>query len=283
MNGEENNPLVSVIMPNYNNEKYLAEAIESILNQTYKNFEFVIIDDCSTDNSWNIIQNYAKKDNRIKEFRNEQNLKIVKTRNKGFELMSLNSKYIAIFDSDDVSMPERLEKQVNFLEKNLDYGLIGSHTLIIDENSKIIGYRKYETDFKKIIKNMVKKNQFAQPSVMIKKSVLNEVGYYDEVFEVCEDYDLWFKFANNYKIGNLNEDLLKYRITKTQSKSTKLKKTLSHTLKIQKKWLFNKKFFSVFGVIYYCLGYLMYFLPSKFVLKLFKVLNYRENKIGLEK
>ncbi|MBM7409116.1 glycosyltransferase family 2 protein [Methanococcus maripaludis] len=276
MNGIENNPTVSVIMPNYNNEKYLPEAIESILNQTYENFEFIIIDDCSTDNSWKIIQKYAEKDNRIKAFRNEKNLKIVKTRNKGFKLMSSNSKYIAIFDSDDISMPERLEKQVAFLEKNPDYGLVGSHTLIIDENSEIIGYRKYETDFKKIIKNMLKKNQFAQPSVMIRKSAIYNVGFYDDEFEVCEDYDLWFKFAKNYKIINIDEFLLKYRISNTQSKSTKLKKTLIYTLKVQKKWLFDKKFFNIFGLIYYGLEHLMYFLPSKVVLKLFKVLNYEK-------
>uniref|UniRef100_A9AAL8 Glycosyl transferase family 2 n=1 Tax=Methanococcus maripaludis (strain C6 / ATCC BAA-1332) TaxID=444158 RepID=A9AAL8_METM6 len=274
MIGEENNPLVSVIMPNYNNEKYLAEAIESILNQTYEHFEFIIIDDCSTDNSWHIIQNYAKKDNRIKMFRNEVNLKIVKTRNKGFELMSPHSKYIAIFDSDDVSMPERLEKQINFSEKNVDYGLIGSHTLIIDENSKIIGYRKYETDLKKIIKNMVKKNQFAQPSVMIRKSVLDDVGYYDEKYTRCQDYDLWFRIAKSFKIENLDEFLIKYRISKTQGKSTHLKESLDFTLDIQKKWLFDKKFFSIFGVFYYIGEHLMYFLPSKVVLKLFKVLNY---------
>jgi glycosyltransferase involved in cell wall biosynthesis len=276
MNGIENNPAISVIMPNYNNEKYLPEAIESILNQTYKNFEFIIIDDHSKDSSWKIIQNYAGKDNRIKAFRNEKNLKIVKTRNKGFNLMSPNSKYIAIFDSDDISMPERLGKQVAFLEKNPDYGLVGSHTLIIDENSEIIGYRKYETDFKKIIKNMLKKNQFAQPSVMIKKSALLNTGYYDDEFEVCEDYDLWFKFAKNYKIINIDEFLLKYRISNTQSKSTKLKKTLIYTLKVQKKWLFDKKFFNIFGLIYYGLEHLMYFLPSKVVLKLFKVLNYEK-------
>ncbi|MBA2857947.1 glycosyltransferase involved in cell wall biosynthesis [Methanococcus maripaludis] len=276
MNGIENNPTVSVIMPNYNNEKYLPEAIESIVKQTYENFEFIIIDDCSTDDSWDIIQNYAKKDNRIKAFKNEHNLKIVKTRNRGFDLMSPDSKYIAIFDSDDISMPERLEKQVAFLEKNPDYGLIGSHTYIINENSKIIGYRKYETNLKKIIKNMVKKNQFAQPSVMIRKSVLDEVGFYDEKYTRCQDYELWFRIAKSFKIGILDEFLIKYRISKTQGKSTHLKETLKFTLDIQKKWLFDKKFFSIFGIIYYGLEHLMYFLPSKFVLKLFKVLNYEK-------
>jgi glycosyltransferase involved in cell wall biosynthesis len=278
MTGIENNPLVSVIMPNYNNEKYLAEAIESILNQTYRNFEFVIIDDCSTDNSWNIIQEYAKKDNRIKAFKNEENLKIVKTRNKGFGLMSPASKYIAIFDSDDISMPERFEKQIKFLEKNPDYGAVGSHTFIIDENSEIIGKRKYETDFKKIIKNIIKKSPVAQPSVMIKKSVLNEVGPYNEKYTRCQDYELWFRIAKDYKIGNLDESLIKYRVSKTQGKTTNLKETLKFTLDIQRNWIFNKKFFSIVGIIYYCLEHLMYFLPSPIVLKLFKVLTYENTK-----
>jgi len=274
MIGEENNPLVSVIMPNYNNEKYLAEAIESILNQTYKNFEFVILDDCSTDNSWNIIQNYAKKDNRIKAFRNKKNLKIVKTRNKGFELMSPTSKYIAIFDSDDVSMPERLEKQIAFLEKNPDYGLIGTHTYIINESSEIIASRKYETDLKKIIKNMLKKSPVAQPSVMVRTSVLEDVGHYNEKYTRCQDYELWFRIAKSFKIGNLDEFLIKYRVSKTQGKSTHLKETLKFTIDIQKKWLFDKKFLSISGVFYYIGEHLMYFLPSKVVLKLFKILTY---------
>ncbi|MBA2859851.1 glycosyltransferase [Methanococcus maripaludis] len=271
-------PLISVIMPNYNNEKYLPEAIESILNQTYGNFEFIIIDDCSKDNSWNIIQKYAKKDNRIKAFKNEQNLKIVKTRNKGFGLMSPASKYIAIFDSDDISMPERFEKQIKFLEKNPDYGAVGSHTFIIDENSEIIGKRKYETDFKKIIKNIIKKSPVAQPSVMIGKSVLNEVGHYNEKYTRCQDYELWFRIAKVFKIGNLDEFLIKYRVSKTQGKTTNLKETLKFTLDIQKKWLFDKKFFNIFGLIYYCMEHTMYFLPTKVVLKLFKVLNYDSAK-----
>jgi GT2 family glycosyltransferase len=190
--------------------------------------------------------------------------------------MSPNSKYIAIFDSDDISMPERLGKQANFLEKNLDYGLIGSHTYIIDENSEIMGYRKYETNLKKIIKNMVKKNQFAQPSVMIRKSVLDEVGFYDEKYTRCQDYELWFRIAKSFKIGILDEFLIKYRISKTQGKSTHLKETLKFTLDIQKKWLFDKKFFSIFGIIYYGLEHLMYFLPSKIILKLFKILTYEK-------
>ena len=121
-------PFISIIMPVYNNELYLSYAIESILKQTYSNFEFIIIDDCSTDSSWKIISKYAKKDKRIKAHKNKKNLKIVKTRNKGFELMSKKTKYIAIFDSDDISLPKRILHEVEFLEDNYNFEIVSGHT-----------------------------------------------------------------------------------------------------------------------------------------------------------
>jgi glycosyltransferase involved in cell wall biosynthesis len=276
MTGIENNPLVSVIMPNYNNEKYLAEAIESILNQTYRNFEFVIIDDCSTDNSWNIIQEYAKKDNRIKAFKNEENLKIVKTRNKGFGLMSPASKYIAIFDSDDISMPERFEKQIKFLEKNPDYGAVGSHTFIIDENSEIIGKRKYSTSYAKIKKEILLRSPFAQPSVIIRSAVLDKVGIYstDGKYDRSRDYDLWIRIFDKYKINNLDQFLIMYRISKTQGKTTHLKETINSTIQVQSKWLFKKNYFSINALFKVYSEHCLLILPENFVLWLFKKLNY---------
>ena len=92
-------PFITVFTPNYNKEKFLPETIESILNQSYRNFEYIIVDDCSTDDSWAIIQKFAKKDTRIKAYRNESNLKIVKTRNKGLTLSSKDAKYFAIIDT----------------------------------------------------------------------------------------------------------------------------------------------------------------------------------------
>jgi glycosyltransferase involved in cell wall biosynthesis len=269
-------PKVSVLMPNYNNSEYLIGAIESIINQTYTNFEFIIVDDCSTDNSWKIIQEYAKKYKKIMCFRNEKNLNIVKTRNNLFNLADKNSKYLAIFDSDDISLSKRLEKQVEFLENNVEYGLVGSQVYIIDETNKIIGKRYYQTNYDKLKKKMIFKSPVAQPSVMLRREIIESIGDYSDKYEVCEDYDLWFRVLKKYKIVNLKVFLLKYRITKTQSKNKKLKLTIRNTIKIQSKYLFNKKYFSFFGLIYFLLENILLVLPNKLILKLFLILEIKK-------
>ena len=267
-------------MPVYNNEKYIIEAIESILNQTHKNFEFIIIDDCSTDDSWKVIQRYTKKDKRIKAVKNEKNLKIVKTRNRGFKLSNKNSKYFAIFDSDDISMSNRLEEEVRFLEKNKDFGIVGSHTLIINENSKIIGRREYPTNPNKIKKEILLRSPFAQPSVMIKRSVIETVGGYksDKKFDRPRDYDLWVRIFDEFKIINLDAYLIKYRISPTQGKMTHLKETIKSTIQIQKKWLFKKKYFSIKALINLIAEHVLLILPNGFILWLFKKMNYQKLK-----
>lgn len=270
------NPLVSVVMPNYNSEKYIQEAIESIINQTYDNWELIIIDDNSKDNSWNIIKSYSEKDNRIRAYKNPKNMKIAKTRNEGLNRVSNTAKYIAVMDSDDVSMNTRIEKQVDFLENNLDFGAIGGHTYIINEDSKIIAERKYETNPEKISKIIIKKSPLANPVSMIRKSVIKELGGYNEKYLRCHDYEMWFRIAENHKLGNIDEYLLKYRLSTTQGKTTHLKDTLRYTLDIQRKWLFNKNFFSISGLLYHLGEYLMYALPSGVILKLFKKMTYKK-------
>lgn len=270
-------PLVSVVMPVYNSEKYLAEAIESILKQTYTNFEFIIIDDCSTDKSWKIISDFAKKDKRIRAFRNEKNLKIVKTRNKGFELCSDKSKYYAIFDSDDISLPKRLELEVKFLEEHEDYAVVGGHIFIINESGNITGKRKYLTKLKKIKKDILIKSPFAQPTVMIRKSALDVVGYYkSKGYDRARDYDLWVRLFNKFKIINLDKFLIKYRISSTQGKKTHLKETIKSTMQVQKKWLFKKKFFNISVLLNFVAECVLLLLPNKFVLWLFNKLRYKK-------
>ncbi len=258
-------PLVTVLMPNYNNEKYLTEAIESILNQNYSNFEFVIVDDCSKDNSLEIIKKFAILDSRIKCYKNDVNFGIVKTRNKLLGLVSENSKYIAIFDSDDISTKNRLEKQVSFLEKNLDFGIVGSNLVIIDENSKIIGKRSYQFDVQKI---KFIKSPFAQPSIMFRKNVISSMSYSNK-FDVCEDYDLWFRILSETNGKNLNFDGLKYRISSTQEKSTNLKKTIKNTLLVKFKYLKFKHYFNFKIIFRVFLESFLLFLPNKAVLWLF--------------
>lgn len=228
-------PLVTIFTPNYNKSNYIDETMDSILSQTYSNFEYIIIDDYSTDNSWEIIQNYAKLDKRIKIFQNNKNLGVVKTRNLGFSKRSSKSKYFAIIDSDDVSLPNRLKIQVNFLENNPNYGLVGSSTLIINDNSKIIGFRKYPSMDKDIRKKITRFNPFAQSSVIIRTEIIDQIGLYDERWKVCQDYDYWLRVGMNWKLANLDKPLVKYRININQIKSTHLKETIENTYFIQKK------------------------------------------------
>lgn len=232
---ENQEPFLTVFSPNFNNEKYISETIESIINQTYSNFEYLIIDDGSTDSSWEIIQKYAKKDKRIKILRNEKNLGIVKTRNKGLKERLSKSKYFAIIDSDDVSELNRLRIQVEFLEKHQDHGLVGSNINIIDEDSNIVGFRQYPLIDNKIRKKITRSNPITQSSVVIRTKVINQVGLYDEKWDVCQDYDYWLRIGVNWKLANIDEPLIKYRISKTQVKYTNLKETILNTYLIQKR------------------------------------------------
>ena len=132
--------LVSIIMPVYNVEKFIAEAIESILDQTYTNFELIIVDDCSTDRTVSIINEYRKKDNRIVFLRNEKNLKICKTLNKAWK--QAKGQYILRMDGDDISDVSRIEKMLNYIKSN-NVDLIGSYAVSIDEEGNILSYKKY--------------------------------------------------------------------------------------------------------------------------------------------
>ena len=268
--------LISVIMPVYNTEKYVWEAIESILNQSFKDFEFIIVDDCSRDNSYKICEEYSKKDNRIKLFRNKENIWVVKTRNVLFKKINSNSKYIAIIDADDIALNNRLEKQYNFLENNLDYSLVWTNTEIINEKWNNIWYRKYPENNNEVKKIICKKSPLAQPSVMIRKRDLEKIGNYNEEFERCQDYELWFRFFNKwFNIWNIQEYLMKYRVFSEQWKSKHLKVTIINTIKIQKKYILKKKYFSFSNLIYFILENLLLFLPNKLILSLFKKLEYK--------
>lgn len=203
--------MISVIMAVYNAEKYLNECIESILNQTYKDFEFIIIDDCSTDRSFSIIQEYAKKNKKIKVINNKENLGLTKNLNKA--LLLSKGKYIARMDADDISESTRFERQIKFLEENQDIDIVGSFCTDIDEEGNKIGERKNPITHEDILKVLPKVNPVAHPTVMMRKKSLNKIDNYKEKFKKCQDYDLWFRAAaNGLKMHNIPEYLFKYRI-----------------------------------------------------------------------
>ena len=256
-------------MPSYNTEKYIEDAIESILNQTYKNIELIVIDDGSTDDSWEIIQRYTSKDKRVINLRNKKNIGIVRTRNNGLVMVSDESKYVAMLDSDDIAMKDRIKKQVQFMEKNSEYGIVGSNIKIIDENNINTGERKYNNY------DIYIKNPLAQSSVLIRKNIFENAGLYDRKYVVCEDWDLWFRINSISKIGIMNEYLIQYRINSSQSKSNKLKLTILNSIKIKMKYMKKNNQYKLKYFIRLILESVLYILPSKLVLWLFKKMEYR--------
>lgn len=201
-------PAISVIMPVYNASEYLAEAIESIISQTFEDWELILIDDGSTDGSASIIDRYAKSDNRLKHYTNERNLGLIPTLNRGISLCK--GRYIARMDADDVSLPDRFEEQYKFLEKNKDIAMCGINAILIDSEGKNTGkISGLETDEYLRI-NLLFTTSFVHPGMMIRADVLKE-NLYDERYKHAEDYELWCRIARNHKVANIPHFLLRYR------------------------------------------------------------------------
>ncbi len=228
-----NNPPISVLMPAYNAEEYIAEAIESILNQTFKYFEFIIVDDCSTDSTLKIIQEYAKVDKRIIVRKNEKNLKICGTLNKGIELAG--GKYIARMDADDWSYPDRLYKQFRFMEKNPDIVLSGGTIEICDEKMNVLNKRKYSIADEEIRKKIFRYSPFGHPATIWKTEIIKKSGSYNEAFIVAQEYDLYFRVGKMGKFGNLLDTIYRLRIHNKSSSQTFSKKQEINTLFIRLK------------------------------------------------
>jgi glycosyltransferase involved in cell wall biosynthesis len=225
-------PKVSVLMPAYNAEKYLGEAIESILNQTFTDFEFIIIDDCSTDKTWEIIQEYVKKDKRIISIKNEKNLKLSATLNKGIE--ACKADYIARMDADDWSYPDRLEKQYEVISKDPKIGILGGSMEVCDEDLKVLNVRKYNISDSEIRKNLFKYSPFCHPATMFKKEALLKDRYNINLND-AEDYDLYFRIGKYYKLQNLSNIAIKYRTSDNQVSNKKAKRQQYLTLYIRLK------------------------------------------------
>lgn len=199
------NPKISVIMAVFNGEKYLRESIESILNQTYHNFEFIIINDGSTDKSVEIINSYE--DSRIRLIHNSENLKLARSLNKGIDLSK--GEYIARMDADDVALPQRLERQVSFMDTNPNVGICGSWIETFGNTKKEIW--KYPLKSEEILVSLIFESVIAHPSVIIRKQVLNDNKTKYNI-TIVEDYDLWIRLSKYTKLANIGEVLLYYRI-----------------------------------------------------------------------
>lgn len=213
-------PKLSVVMSVYNGERHIEAAIKSVLAQTYQNFEFIIIDDASTDQTPEILRDLE--DPRIRLHRNRTNLGLTKSLNKGISYAK--GTYIARMDADDISLPHRFDAQVTFLENNAGHALVGSSYYQIDDDGQIVSLVEVTSRSSAIQKALKKQNCFAHGSVMMRKGAFIDVGGYDEDFEFSQDYDLWIRIGEKYKLGNIEEPLYCWRSSATGISSVKKEK-----------------------------------------------------------
>lgn len=207
-------PIVSVIMPAYNAERYIVEAIDSILCQSFSNFELIVINDGSIDNTEKIILDYAACDCRVVYLKNEANRGICVTLNKGLD--AARGKYIARMDADDISLPQRLEKQVKFMDAHHDVAVCGSDIVVFGDGIEPYTFAMV-ADPDQCSAGLLFNSCFAHPSVMWRAQIMhNEHLRYDNNSSGFEDFQLWWVFARYGKLCNLSVPLLKYRKHKNQ-------------------------------------------------------------------
>lgn len=206
--------LVSVVMSTYNDEKYIKEAINSILYQTYDNFEFIIIDDASTDKTSDILNSMT--DSRIKVIRNVKNQGL--TKNLNIALRNANGKYIARMDADDISLPTRFEKQLKVL-RNSDYILVGSPIQTFGGGQ---GYYFPATEDREIRTRLLMNTVLPHPTIMFDRDVMDKTGlFYNDHYPNAQDYDFLFRIAQHYKMTCMDEVLLFYRVHDNQISNSK--------------------------------------------------------------
>jgi glycosyltransferase involved in cell wall biosynthesis len=206
---------ITVLMPVYNASRFLRESIESMLSQTFRNFEFLIIDDGSTDESVSIVREYQ--DSRIRLLLNEKNIGISETLNRGIEAAS--SRLIARMDADDISFPDRLEKQYEYMIAHPDCALLSCWAQVITEDKQFVKVEKHRSEYYYF--NLTFECWMYHPTIMFRKDSVQQIGMYTMPYS--EDYDLFWRMSTQFKIHNLEEELLYYRLSPS-SLNTVLKK-----------------------------------------------------------
>lgn len=217
-------PKVSVVLPMYNADAYVGQAIESILNQTLTNLELIIINDASTDDSLQIATKFAEEDARVHVVDLEQNSGIAQALNTGLSLA--RGEYVARMDADDISAPERLEKQLNFMDNNPECGVCGSWIKAFNETKETVAVCETKLDHDSIKAQLLFSCALMHPTVVFRKTILTDDSIYESDYIPAEDYRLWSVLASKTKLANVQEVLLDYRIhgdSTSQKESTKQK------------------------------------------------------------
>lgn len=208
----EHKPRVSLVMSIYNDERTVQQTIDSVLSQTYTDFELCIIDDGCTDGSVDIVRSYSNKDARVVlvPFSIHRGL----TGSLNEVIRHTGGEYIGRIDADDICLPNRIEEQVKYLDAYKDIMLCGTWGQYIDEDGMYIGDKKLETDSTKIKNKLLWNNQFIHSSWLFRSSLINDVGVYDESFAKSQDYEFVLRVAKKHKVANIPQFLVKWRVRK---------------------------------------------------------------------
>ena len=218
-------PLVTVLLSTYNDLRFLPEAVDSILAQTLADFEFLVIDDDSTDGTREYLERL--RDKRVRVVRNASNHGLTRSLNRG--LSAAAGKFVARMDADDVAMPDRLARQVEFLRAHPEVGVVGSSRLLVDERGEFVAQASAVTDDLSIRWKCLLGNPFAHPTVILRLDVIDEHRLrYDEAFRTAQDYELWTRLLPLTRGANIAEPLLKYRLRDGVSRVQKSEQIANH-------------------------------------------------------
>ena len=223
-------PKLSVLMSVYNDSRYLQESIESILNQSFTDFEFIIIDDGSSDNSWTILTEYAKLDQRIRLFKNEKNIGLTKSLNKGLKVCK--GEYFARQDADDISLPERLKIQTDFLDLHPEVGVLGSNAKAIDEEGQFLRELLVSIEDESLQAYLLVNNCLYHSSLMARRRLVQAIEGYDEKLRYAQDYKLWWQLSNLSRLVSLPDVLIIVRKSRENITSKNRLEQLQCALKI---------------------------------------------------
>ncbi len=223
-------PLVSVVMAVCDGEKYVEEALKSILGQSFRNFEFIIINDGSTDNTTQILQQYIRLDQRLRVL-HQGNRGLIAALNSGCRLA--RGRYLARMDADDVAFPDRFERQVDFLKRHPAVAVLGGAIELINGKGAPIRGVRFPVEDRQIKEALSRGNCLAQPSIMMRKDAFDSTGGYRLPFLHAEDYDLWLRMADRYELANLPEVVLYYRIHARQVSARNLRQQALSALAAQ--------------------------------------------------
>tara|TARA_B100000780_G_C21124025_1_gene455651 strand:- start:185 stop:1174 length:990 start_codon:yes stop_codon:yes gene_type:complete len=223
-------PKISIILPVYNGAIHIIDTINSILNQTMTEFELIIINDASKDNSKEIILSFI--DSRIIYIENQKNLGQIASLNKGIQLSKTD--LIARIDQDDVFLKEKLKIQYEYIKNNKDISVVGTWAAIIDKDNKIQRYMSSPIHHNRMVNTLLNSNPLFHPSVLIRKNIIFEMGMYSPQYKYTEDYNLWCGLVlSGHKIANIPEYLLHYRVHDNQSSQNNNSTQLENALKVR--------------------------------------------------